>query len=57
MNACSQRPSLKRTMQSPAAPPSLCISMTVGTAPQMFLRPSSSTGSAHSPIGEAGVMG
>ena len=41
----------------PAAPPSDCISMTRGTVPQMFFLPSAAHWSAHSPIGEDGVIG
>jgi hypothetical protein len=39
------------------APASLCISTTDGTVPQMLGRPSVAHWSAHSPIGEEGVMG
>ena len=42
---------------APAAPASDCISMTVGTCPHRFGRPSDDHWSDHSPIGEAGVMG
>ncbi|OPZ20505.1 MAG: hypothetical protein BWZ10_00658 [candidate division BRC1 bacterium ADurb.BinA364] len=41
----------------PAAPPSLCISTTEGTIPQMFLTPFADHSSANSPIGDDGVMG
>jgi hypothetical protein len=40
-----------------AAPPSLCISTTRGTAPHRFGLPSAAHWSAHSPIGDAGVIG
>jgi len=42
---------------APAAPPSLCISMTWGTVPQMFWMPCDDHSSAHSPMFEEGVMG
>ena len=41
----------------PAAPPSLCISRTVGVWPQMFFLPSAAQASAFSPMFEEGVMG
>ena len=42
---------------APAAPPSLCISMIRGTVPQRFGRSRDDHSSAHSPIGDAGVIG
>ncbi len=42
---------------APAAPPSLCISTTVGTPPQMFARPLLDHSSASSAIAEEGVIG
>jgi len=42
---------------APAAPPSLCISTTVGTVPQRFFRPCADHSSAHSPMFEEGVIG
>jgi hypothetical protein len=42
---------------APAAPPSDCISIISGTAPQRFGRAWEVQRSAHSPIGEAGVIG
>ncbi len=42
---------------APAAPPSLCISTTVGTVPHRFGRPWAAHWSAHSPMVEDGVMG
>ena len=41
----------------PAAPASLCISMTSGMVPQMFFIPRAAQASDSSPIGDAGVMG
>ena len=43
--------------QAPAAPPSLCISMTSGMAPKMFLRPAADQSSANSPMLDEGVIG
>ncbi len=42
---------------APAAPPSLCISTTEGTLPQMFVRPWLDHSSASSAIGDEGVIG
>ena len=42
---------------APAAPPSLCISTTCGTVPQMFVLPSDAHWSASSPIVDEGVIG
>jgi hypothetical protein len=42
---------------APAAPASLCISITVGTLPQMLARPSLDHWSASSAIGDDGVIG
>ena len=42
---------------APAAPPSLCISTTVGTVPQMLVFSSADHWSAHSPMVDDGVMG
>ena len=42
---------------APAAPPSLCISITVGTVPQMFGFCSADHWSAHSPMLDEGVIG
>ena len=46
-----------RRAAAPAAPPSLCISTTVGTVPQMFGFPFADHSSAHSPMFEEGVIG
>ena len=43
--------------RAPAAPPSLCISTTVGTVPHRFGRRCAAHWSAHSPMAEDGVMG
>src|SRR5678809_133043 len=37
---------------APAAPPSLCISITAGTVPHKFFAPLADHASAHSPMGE-----
>src|SRR6187455_846763 len=42
---------------APAAPPSDCISTTLGTAPHTFVRPCDDQESASSPIVDDGVMG
>ena len=42
---------------APAAPPSLCISCTTGTLPQMLVRPCADHSSASSAIVEDGVIG
>ena len=42
---------------APAAPPSLCISITCGTVPQMFVWPSDAHWSASSPMVDEGVIG
>ncbi len=50
-------PVCKAPCTVPAAPPSLCISTTLGTVFQMFFFPSEAHWSIHSPIPEDGVMG
>ena len=50
-------PACSAPWTAPAAPPSLCISITVGTVPQRLVRFAEDHWSAHSPIGEEGVMG
>ena len=50
-------PDCRAPCTAPAAPPSDCISTTVGTVPQRFLRPSDIHWSAHSPMLDDGVMG
>ena len=42
---------------APAAPAALCISITVGTLPQMLVLPSLDHWSASSAMGEDGVIG
>ena len=53
----ARAPVCRAPCTAPAAPPSLCSSTTRGTAPQRLGRPSAAHWSAHSPIGDAGVMG
>ena len=50
-------PAWRAPCTAPAAPPSLCSSTTLGTAPQRLGRPAAPQASAHSPIGVAGVIG
>ena len=50
-------PACSAPCTAPAAPASLCISITCGTAPQTFGSPAAAQASASSPIGEAGVIG
>ena len=57
VNVVVSDPAWSAPCSAPEAPPSLCISMTVGTVPQMFFFPSEAHWSAHSPIGEDGVIG
>jgi len=42
---------------APAAPPSDCISVTLGTVPQRFFTPLADHSSAHSPMVDEGVIG
>ena len=53
----ASEPACKAPWSAPAAPPSLCISITVGTVPQMLVFCSADHWSAHSPMLEEGVMG
>ena len=50
-------PACKAPCSAPAAPPSLCISTTLGIVPQMFFCPSDDQASDDSPMGDEGVMG
>ncbi len=50
-------PDCKAPCVAADAPPSLCISTTAGTVPQMFVRPSADHSSAHSPMLDDGVIG
>ncbi len=57
VNVVPSAPACSAPCNAPAAPPSLCISMTLGTAPQMFWSPMEAQASEDSPMGEEGVMG
>src|SRR5574342_1048120 len=50
-------PACSAPWTAPEAPPSDCISVTVGTVPQTFFLPLADHSSAHSPMLEEGVMG
>src|ERR1700730_8322133 len=50
-------PAWSAPCKAPAAPPSLCISTTLGTEPQMFFLPRDDQASDDSPIDEEGVIG
>ena len=50
-------PACSEPCTAPAAPASLCISMTSGMAPQMFFCPAADHASANSPMPEDGVIG
>ena len=50
-------PACSAPCRAPAAPPSLCISMTLGTVPQMFFSPIDDQASDDSPMGDEGVIG
>ncbi len=53
----ASEPACRAPWMAPAAPASLCISITSGTVPHRFATLSEDHSSAHSPMGEAGVMG
>ena len=57
VNVVQSEPVWSAPCTAPAAPPSLCISTTSGTVPQMFFLPSEDHWSAHSPMFDEGVMG
>ena len=57
VNVVESAPACKAPWTAPAAPPSLCISITCGTLPHRFSFPSADHWSAHSPIGDEGVIG
>src|SRR4029078_8193547 len=56
-NVVASDPVWSAPWMAPAAPPSLCISVTEGTVPQTFRSPSADHWSAHSPMDDDGVMG
>ena len=57
VNVVVRAPVCSAPCTAPAAPPSLCISTTCGTVPQMLGLPSDAHWSANSPIVEEGVIG
>ncbi len=57
VNVVVSAPVCSAPWTAPEAPPSLCISITVGTVPQIFFLPKADHSSAHSPILDEGVIG
>ena len=57
VNVVASAPAWSAPCTAPAAPPSLCISITCGTAPHVFGTPAADQASDSSPIGDAGVIG
>ncbi len=57
VNVVPSAPRVIAPCSVPAAPASLCISITSGTAPHRLVRPFALHSSASSPIGDAGVIG
>ncbi len=57
MKVVHRAPVMRAPWTAAAAPASLCISVTCGTVPKMFFCPSAEYSSAHSPMGEEGVIG
>jgi hypothetical protein len=57
VNVVPSAPRVIAPCSAPAAPASLCISMTSGTAPHRLVCPLAVKSSASSPIGDAGVIG
>ena len=57
VNVVARAPAWSAPWTVPAAPASLCISMTSGTVPKMFRLPAADQASAISPMGDAGVIG
>ena len=57
VNVVASAPLCSEPCSAPAAPPSLCISTTVGTEPHTFGRPWLDHSSASSAIGDDGVIG
>ena len=57
VNVVPSAPRMTAPWSVPAAPASLCISITSGTAPQRLRWPLALQSSAYSPIAEAGVIG
>lgn len=57
VNVVASAPRVVAPCSAPAAPASLCISITSGTVPHRFSRPTADQASACSAIGDAGVIG
>ena len=57
VNVVVRAPACSAPCTAPAAPASLCISTTTGTAPKAFLRPAAAQASGSSPSPDEGVMG
>ena len=57
VNVVVSAPPWRAPCMAPAAPPSDCISTTVGIVPHTFVRPCADHSSASSAIVELGVMG
>jgi len=57
VNEALSEPVSSAPCSAPAAPPSDCISSTLGTAPQRFFFPAADHSSANSAIAEDGVIG
>ena len=57
VNVVVNAPACSAPCTAPAAPASLCISITCGTMPQMFFWPDADQASASSPIVDDGVIG
>ena len=57
VNVVASAPAWSAPWTAPAAPPSLCISITCGTAPHVLGTPAADHVSDSSPIGDAGVIG
>src|ERR1700746_851538 len=57
VNVVASDPVWRAPCTAPAAPPSLCISMTWGMLPHALGTACEAHSSAHSPIGDEGVMG
>ena len=57
VNVVVKAPVCKAPCTAPEAPPSLCISVTMGTSFQIFFSPFTDQVSDHSPIFDDGVIG
>ena len=57
VNVDERAPACNAPCTAPAAPPSLCISITLGTSPNIFFVPIADHSSQNSPMAEDGVIG